>query len=123
MVVDVFNRGGVITVVSASLGRKRHDIVLKLFNGTLVTVAVGALNLGPIQISFNRTRGGSRARRCRQNGYSQCTCNIVQSTRPHETGMTLPPAKRDIDHVLGHGYRTVSSELASIYVNCDKFRW
>jgi hypothetical protein len=93
-----------MTVVCTSLGRKRHDIVLKLFNGTLVTVAVGALNLGPIQISFNRTRSGGRARRCRQNG------------------MTLPPAKRDIDHVLGHGYRTVSSELASIYVNCDKFR-
>jgi hypothetical protein len=55
MLVDVVNRGGVMTVVSASLGRKRHDIVLKLLNGTLVTVAVGALNLGPIQISFNRT--------------------------------------------------------------------
>ena len=81
-----------MTVVSAALGRKRHDIVLKLFNGTLVTVAVGALNLGPIQISFNRTRGGGRARRCRQNGYRQCACNIVQSTRPHEAGLTLPPA-------------------------------
>ena len=92
MVVDVFNRGGVMTVVCASLGRKRHDIVLKLFNGTLVTVAMKTLNLGPIQISFNRTRGGGPAGRCRQNGYSQCACNIVQLARPHETGSTLLPA-------------------------------
>ena len=88
MVVDVFDRRGVMTVVSASLGRKRHDIVLKLFNGTLVTVAVGALNLGPIQISFNHSRGGRRARRCCQYGDRQCTRNTVQSTLPY-TGFKL----------------------------------
>ena len=83
MVVDVFDRRGVMTVISASLGCKRHNIVFKLFNSTLITVAAGTLNLGPIQISFSRSRGGRRARRYCQYGDRQCTRSTVQSTLPY----------------------------------------
>jgi hypothetical protein len=119
MVVDVFDRRGVMTVISASLGCKRHNIVLKLFNSTLITVAVGALNLGPIQISFSRSRGGRRARRCCQYGDRQCARNIVQSILP-STGVTLSLSERDMDHVLRHPYWVFLRALVPIYVNCDR---